>query len=133
MINAAVSIASKTFVVLHPHIHYTGIMDNKTAVIILTAIAHDTRLSAFQLLARSEPHGLAAGEVARRLDVPQNTMSVHLATLAQAGLVRWERHSRHKIYRADCERLTALTLFLAEHCCAGKAGVSFKPLKDVSV
>ncbi|HGX3309030.1 ArsR/SmtB family transcription factor [Pseudomonas sp. BGr12] len=108
-------------------------MNNESAVAILGALAHHTRLNAFQLLISHTPHGMPAGEVARQLNVPQNTMSVHLATLARAGLIRSERHSRHKIYHADCERLRALTLFLADDCCTGKAEVSFTPLKDVSV
>src|SRR3990167_3057329 len=108
-------------------------MDIDSAIVTLGALAHSTRLNAFQLLVCHEPRGMPAGEVARQLDVPQNTMSVHLATLARAGLIRSERHSRHKIYRADCERLMALTLFLIEDCCSGKAEVSFTPLKDVSV
>lgn len=107
-------------------------MDIRSAVIILGALANDTRLNAFRTLVCHEPNGIPAGEVARQLDVPQNTMSVHLATLARAGLVRSERRSRQIIYRADCEQLMALTLFLIEDCC-GMATVSFTPLKDATV
>ena len=70
---------------------------------------------------RHEPNGLAAGEVARRLDIPQNTMSAHLAILARAGLLKSERHSRSIIYRADLESLRRLMLFLVNDCCAGSA------------
>ena len=67
--------------------------------------------------------GLKRGlrEVAKALDVPQNTMSVHLATLARAGLIRSERRSRIINYRADLDQLKALTLFLVKDCCGGKA------------
>jgi len=108
-------------------------MDNESAVASFSALAHDTRLSAFQLLASHEPQGLPAGEVARQLNVPQNTMSVHLATLARAGLIRSERHSRHKIYRADCAHLMALALFLAKGCSADIADENLTPLMDVQV
>ncbi len=60
-------------------------------------------------------------KIARLLDVPQNTMSAHLATLARAGLVRSERQSRSIIYRADLERLRDLMLFLVKDCCGGRA------------
>jgi DNA-binding transcriptional ArsR family regulator len=63
---------------------------------------------------------LPAGEIARRLDVPQNTMSAHLAILARAGLVKSERHSRSITYRAELEALRALTLFLVKDCCEGR-------------
>ncbi|SDD68150.1 transcriptional regulator, ArsR family [Sphingomonas sp. YR710] len=95
-------------------------MDTDSAISALGALAQGTRLDAFRLLVRHEPDGLAAGEVARRLDVPQNTMSVHLATLARAGLIRAERRSRVINYRADLDRLRALTLFLVQDCCGGR-------------
>lgn len=96
-------------------------MENDSAISVLGALAQGTRLDAFRLLVRHEPEGLAAGEVARALDVPQNTMSVHLATLTRAGLIRSERRSRIINYRADLDRLKALTLFLVKDCCGGKA------------
>ena len=96
-------------------------MDNDSAITALGALAQGTRLDAFRLLVRHEPEGLPAGEVAKALDVPQNTMSVHLATLARAGLIRSERRSRVINYRANLDQLKALTLFLVKDCCGGKA------------
>ena len=98
-------------------------MENDSAIAALGALAQGTRLDVFRLLVRHEPHGVAAGEIARQLDVPQNTMSAHLSILARAGLVRSERHSRSIIYRADLDGLRALTLFLVKDCCAGDASV----------
>lgn len=96
-------------------------MDNDSAIAALSALAQGTRLDAFRLLVRHEPDGLPAGEIARRLDVPQNTMSSHLAALARAGLIRSDRHSRSIIYRAELDQLKALTLFLVKDCCGGRA------------
>lgn len=96
-------------------------MDNASAISTLGALAQATRLDAFRLLVRHEPDGLAAGEVAKALGVPQNTMSVHLATLARAGLIHSERRSRIINYRADLDQLKALTLFLVKDCCGGSA------------
>ena len=98
-------------------------MDNESAIVALGALAQATRLDAFRLLVRHEPEGLPAGEVAKALDVPQNTMSVHLATLARAGLVTSERRSRIINYRADLDQLKALTLFLVKDCCGGNASL----------
>lgn len=94
-------------------------MENDSAIAALGALAQGTRLDVFRLLVRHEPDGLAAGDIARRLDVPQNTMSAHLGILARAGLVRSVRRSRSIIYRADLDGLRALTLFLVQDCCAG--------------
>lgn len=98
-------------------------MDSDSAIRALAALAQGTRLDVFRLLVRHEPGGMAAGEIARRLDVPQNTMSTHLGILARAGLVRAERHSRSVVYRADLNGLSALTLFLVRDCCAGSAEI----------
>ncbi|MHB9880985.1 ArsR/SmtB family transcription factor [Pacificimonas sp. ICDLI1SI03] len=94
-------------------------METESAISALAALAQATRLDTFRLLVRHEPDGLAAGEIARQLDVPQNTMSSHLGILARAGLVLSERHSRSIVYRADIDGLRALTLFLVKDCCAG--------------
>ncbi|PAX08897.1 ArsR/SmtB family transcription factor [Sphingomonas lenta] len=96
-------------------------MENESAISALSALAQATRLDVFRLLVRHEPNGMAAGDIARQLDVPQNTMSAHLGILARAGLVRSERRSRSIIYCADLDGLRALTLFLVKDCCAGNA------------
>jgi DNA-binding transcriptional ArsR family regulator len=96
-------------------------MENGAAILALGALAQATRLETFRLLVRHEPGGLPAGEIARQLGVPQNTMSAHLASLARAGLVRSERQSRSIIYRAEIGQLRDLMLFLAKDCCGGHA------------
>lgn len=95
-------------------------MDETTALTCLAALSQPTRLAAFRLLVAREPEGIAAGEIARRSGVPQNTMSAHLAILSQSGLIRSERQSRSIIYRADLARLRALLVFFVEDCCGGR-------------
>ncbi|WP_159013936.1 helix-turn-helix transcriptional regulator [Acidisoma sp. S159] len=95
-------------------------MDTEEAIRALAGLAQDTRLETFKLLVKLEPEGLPAGEVARQMDVPQNTMSTHLGILARAGLVRSERRSRTILYRADLDRLRAMMLFLVKDCCEGR-------------
>lgn len=94
-------------------------MDTESAVSTLGALGQPTRLEVFRFLVRHEPGGLPAGEIARLLDVPQNTMSSHLGILARANLVRSQRQGRTITYRADLDALRALTLFLVKDCCAG--------------
>ncbi|WP_191059553.1 ArsR/SmtB family transcription factor [Geminicoccus harenae] len=94
-------------------------MDAPAVVEALAALAQATRLETFRLLVKHEPDGLPAGEIARLLGVPQNTMSAHLAILARAGLARSERQGRSVIYRAGLDGLRALTLYLVKDCCAG--------------
>lgn len=96
-------------------------MESKQAILALAALAQSTRLSVFRLLVKHEPEGLAAGDIARAIAVPQNTMSAHLAILARAGLVMGERKSRSIIYRANLPIFQDLTSFMVEDCCGGRA------------
>jgi ArsR family transcriptional regulator len=96
-------------------------MDQEKVILALAALAQPTRLQAFNLLVRHEPDGLPAGDVARMLAVPQNTMSSHLAVLAHAGLIQAERRSRLMVYRAEIAALRELTLYLVKDCCGGRA------------
>jgi ArsR family transcriptional regulator len=95
-------------------------MDSTEAIAALAALAQSTRLETFRLLVEREPDGVAAGEVARLLATPQNTMSAHLAVLARAGLVIGERRSRSIIYRADLARFRDVVQFLVQDCCGGR-------------
>jgi ArsR family transcriptional regulator len=107
-------------------------MDNVSAIGSLAALAQATRLETFRLLVRHEPDGLPAGEIARALEVPQNTMSAHLAILARAGLVSADRHGRSITYRASLDGLRALMVFLVTDCCAGSTELCAPLLADLA-
>lgn len=93
------------------------------AVEALSALAHEGRLSVFRLLVRAGPDGVAAGDIARKLDVLPNTLSASLTVLAHAGLVQSRREGRSIIYTADYERMSGLLGFLMEDCCNGEASI----------
>ena len=105
------------------YIHYLGYMDDIQAISALAALAQNSRLDAFRLLVKYEPEGVPAGELARMLAVPQNTMSAHLAILSRTGLITSERQSRSIIYRANLTHLNQLILFLLKDCCDGRPDV----------
>jgi len=94
-------------------------MEANSAVTSLSALAHASRLSAFRLLVQAGPAGLAAGEIARRLEVLPNTLSASLNVLNHAGLVRARREGRSIIYTADYGSMRDLLAFLMEDCCGG--------------
>jgi ArsR family transcriptional regulator len=95
-------------------------MDSLTAVKALGALSQESRLGAFRLLVRSGAEGLAAGEIARALKVPHNTMSSHLSILVNAGLIGSRRESRSIIYSIDFAGTRGLLSFLVEDCCRGR-------------
>ncbi|MEO6607386.1 MAG: metalloregulator ArsR/SmtB family transcription factor [Aestuariivirga sp.] len=108
-------------------------MDSSMAILALAALAQDTRLGAFKLLVKHEPDGMAAGELARLLKVPQNTLSTHLALLSQAGLATSERHSRSIIYRARLEGLREVVLYLLRDCCDGNTALCAPIISDLTL
>jgi ArsR family transcriptional regulator len=95
-------------------------MESTDAIEIFAALSQATRLQAFRLLVKEEPTGLPAGDIARRLTVPQNTMSTHLAALSRAGLVSFERSGRSITYRAEIDRVREIASFLVSDCCDGR-------------
>ena len=95
-------------------------MESENAILALAALAQSTRLDVFRLLVKHEPEGLAAGDIARALAVPQNTMSSHLGVLSRAGLVSAQRFSRSIVYRADLSRFQDVMLFMLRDCCDGR-------------
>ncbi|MBZ5486561.1 helix-turn-helix transcriptional regulator [Halomonas aquamarina] len=94
-------------------------MEINIATSSFSALSQATRLEALRLLLRHEPEGLPAGAIARRLGVPHNTMSTHLAVLARAGWVSSQRESRSIIYRASLAHMHQVLAFLISDCCAG--------------
>ncbi len=89
----------------------------------LSALAQEGRLEVFRLLVRAGPDGIAAGDIARAVSVPANTLSAQLTILANAGLVRSRREGRSIIYAADYEGMSGLLVYLMEDCCQGRPEV----------
>ena len=94
-------------------------MEITTATASFAALSQDTRLKAFRLLVSHEPEGLPAGEIARQLFVPHNTMSAHLAVLARAGWVVSQRQSRQIGCRASLGLMFSVIPSVLQDCCAG--------------
>jgi ArsR family transcriptional regulator, arsenate/arsenite/antimonite-responsive transcriptional repressor / arsenate reductase (thioredoxin) len=86
----------------------------------LSSLAQPTRLAAFRHLMAAHPESLPAGEIARRCEVPHNTMSTHLGILSRAGLIAAERQGRVMNYRADLGSFRGLVTSLARDCCNGR-------------
>ncbi len=98
-------------------------MDTRTAVTALNALAHDSRLEVFRLLVQVGPDGLAAGDIAGQLGIPASTLSFHMKSLAQVGLVESRHQSRFIYYSANFEVMNALIGYLGENCCGGRSCV----------
>ncbi len=84
------------------------------------ALGHPSRLAIFRMLARRAPEAVAAGEIAAAVNVRPNTLSVHLATLARAGLIGGRRDGKNVLYAIDLVHAGALIDYLALDCCRGR-------------
>jgi len=107
-------------------------METESAILALAALAQSTRLDVFRLLVKREPRGLPAGEIAKALVVPQNTMSAHLAVLSRAGLVTARRISRSIVYRADLARFQSVMSFLVNDCCDGRPEICAPLIESIT-
>lgn len=105
-------------------------MEGKLAVTALGALAHEGRLAVFRMLVQAGADGVAAGEIARRLGVPANSLSANLTILSHAGLIESRREGRSIIYSAAYERMTALLGYLVQDCCQGSPAIC-EPLVEI--
>jgi ArsR family transcriptional regulator len=106
-------------------------MESKGAVTSLSALGHEGRLAIFRLLVKAGPDGVAAGEIARRLDSLPNTLSANLNVLSHAGLIASRREGRSILYSADFAAMSALLGFLMADCCDGAPEIC-APLGDIA-
>ena len=99
-------------------------MDTQHAAGMLAALAQETRLDLFRLLAERGPSGLPAGLIADRLRVPPSTLSFHLTAMERAGLLAATRHGRQVFYAVRLFGLRELLVFLTETACAGQPAIA---------
>ncbi|WP_315919565.1 metalloregulator ArsR/SmtB family transcription factor [Mesorhizobium sp. SP-1A] len=78
----------------------------------LAALSHPARLEILRHLAQSS--SCCCGEVVRRIDLAQSTVSQHLKVLVEAGLVRFAAEGQRSRYTVDRAALAALSRDLAE-------------------
>ena len=104
-------------------------MEVLNAVDALTALAHDSRIAIFRYLLRVGDGGAIVSEIRHELAIPAATLSFHLSTLKQAGLLRCHREGRQLHYRADYDCLGQLLRYLTEDCCGGKPETCAEMLK----
>ncbi|MCO6362211.1 helix-turn-helix transcriptional regulator [Paracoccus sp. 08] len=95
-------------------------MEKNRTLDVLSALAHDIRLDVFRLLVQAGPAGMAAGDIATRLDIRSNTLSNNLTILTAAALVRSVREGRSIRYFARMDTMGGLLGFLLQDCCGGR-------------
>lgn len=94
-------------------------MQSDQAVSALASLAQEHRLAVFRQLVQAGENGLAAGDIATRLNIPNSSLSFHLSHLSRSALIAQERRGRSLIYRANYAAMNDLVAFLMENCCSG--------------
>jgi len=95
-------------------------MKTPQALEALASLSQGTRLAIYRVLVQQGPGGLAAGAIARRLNLPAATLSFHIKELAGAGMVKSRHEGRFIYYAADYDRMNGLIGYLTENCCQGQ-------------
>ena len=93
-------------------------MEQNIAVKMLSAIAHEGRLSLVRRLIQAGPQGMLAGDLARFAEIGPTTASAQLLVLTNANLVKSTRHGREVVYCACYDSFSELMQFLMHDCCA---------------
>lgn len=87
----------------------------------LAALAQPTRLAVYRLLVARGPEGMAAGQMAEKLNVSPATLSFHFKTLSHAGLLDSRQDGRFVYYTANFTVMNGMVAYLTENCCGGDA------------
>lgn len=104
-------------------------MESKQVVTALAALAQPTRLEAYRLLVACGPAGMAAGQIAEKLNASAATMSFHFKTLSHAGLIESRQDGRFVYYSANFEVMNGMVSYLTENCCGGNPAACNLPDK----
>jgi len=104
-------------------------MESNQVVAALSALAQPTRLEIYRLLVVCGPEGMAAGQIAERLDVSPANISFHFKTLSHAGLIVSRQDGRFVYYAANFMAMNEMLAYLTENCCAGNPQECDMPIK----
>lgn len=93
--------------------------DSRELAARLAALSHPARIEIVKHLSASPC--CCCGEVVKRLDLAQSTVSQHLKILVEAGIVRFATDRQRSRYEVDRQALAAVSAALADlvhSCCA---------------
>jgi DNA-binding transcriptional ArsR family regulator len=95
------------------------IMETKSVISALAALAQESRLAVFRALVQAGPEGMAATKIAEQIDIAPSSLSFHLKEMFHADLVTSRHEGRFVIYSANFDTMNGLIGFLTENCCGG--------------
>jgi DNA-binding transcriptional ArsR family regulator len=94
----------------------------------LEALGNPTRLKIYRALVRAGEAGLPVGRLQEKLKIAPSTLSHHIKTLVNAGLINQVRQAATLTCHANYDVMRGLVDFLIAECCADTS-----ECKDTSV
>lgn len=91
-------------------------MKSEEAIMVFTALSQETRLKIFMILVENSKDGICPCDIAKKLDIPRNTLSFHLSLLTQAKLCTIKKQGKMLIYRPNCSEIRKVMNFLSKDC-----------------
>lgn len=95
---------------------YRRTMEMDDVVKAFGALAQETRLKILELLVSADKDGMAAGDIALALGVPQNTLSFHLNQLEYADIITRRRAGRFIIYSVNRDGMKSFLHYIVQNC-----------------
>lgn len=81
------------------------------------AVGSAPRLEILRILVRSGDEGLPIGEIQSRTEIPASTLSHHLKSLIEGGVIHQQKRGTTVINFANFSHLRALADYLLDECC----------------
>ena len=101
-------------------------MEMFDALEAFSSLSQETRLKVFKTLIEYGREGLMPGVLAKKLKIPDNTLSFHLSHMSKAGLVSSQKNGRSITYFANADLIQELIEYLSANCCVKEAKVKAK-------
>jgi ArsR family transcriptional regulator len=93
-------------------------IDSKTIAVVLSALAHPSRVDIFKCLLAHHPKGLNAGHLSAEAGLAPSTLSHHLREMEKGGVVERCTVGQGTITSLNLSNLTEITTTLMQLCCS---------------
>ncbi len=89
----------------------------------LAELGHKTRLEIHLFLVKKGKKGAIVSDIQKFLNIPNSTLSHHIAALESVGLIKKERKGRNIYCTTDYSYFLSVLQFLQKECCNEEDGV----------
>lgn len=92
-------------------------MDFNNTVRAFKMLGHPARLNIVKALIPAGKKGLPVGDLQKKLNIPNSTLSHHVSSLVSANLLIQNRDGRILYCIVNYEKIDCLKIFLEKDCC----------------